>query len=114
MPRGRGRVQYEDVVEGVGPVAVRGSEVHVRYSLQLHRGETIESDKHYTFRVGHRQVVAGLDYGVEGMRVGGTRRIRVGPHLAYRDAGVPGRIPPDALLEFTVLLLSAKSPAPLL
>lgn len=53
-------------------------------------------------------MVAGLEYGVEGMREGGTRRIRVGPHLAYRDAGVPTTIPPNAVLEFKVLLLSVK------
>ena len=33
-----------------------------------------------------------------GMRAGGFREVLVSPHLAYRDAGVPGRIPPGALL----------------
>jgi FKBP-type peptidyl-prolyl cis-trans isomerase len=110
MARGRGRVEFEDLVEGVGPPASRGAEVQIRYTLQLNRGETLAADTLCTFRVGKRQVVAGLDYGVEGMKVGGTRLIRVGPHLAYRSNGVPGRIPPDALLVFTVLLLSVQRP----
>jgi FKBP-type peptidyl-prolyl cis-trans isomerase len=43
------------------------------------------------------------------MRAGGKRLIRVGPHLAYRDGGVPGTIPANALLEFRVSLLSVRS-----
>jgi FKBP-type peptidyl-prolyl cis-trans isomerase len=54
-------------------------------------------------------VIAGLEYGVEGMRAGGKRRIRVGPHLAYRDGGVPDTIPANAVLEFRVALLSVRS-----
>jgi FKBP-type peptidyl-prolyl cis-trans isomerase len=53
-------------------------------------------------------VVAGLEYGVEGMRAGGKRRIRIGPHLAYRDKGVPDTIPANAVLEFRVSLLSVQ------
>ena len=52
---------------------------------------------------------AGLFYGVEGMKVGGTRRIRVAPHLAYRGDGVPGVVPPNALLTVEVQILSARA-----
>jgi FKBP-type peptidyl-prolyl cis-trans isomerase len=49
---------------------------------------------------------AGLFYGVEGMRVGRTRRLRIAPHLAYRETGVPGVIPPNALVIVEVEVLS--------
>lgn len=62
-----------------------------------------------SFRIGERRVIAGLEYGVEGMRAGGKRLIRVGPHLAYRDAGVPDTIPANAVVEFRVSLLSVRS-----
>jgi hypothetical protein len=39
------------------------------------------------------------------MRVGGERRLRVAPHLAYRDQGIPGVVPVRAVLEFHVTLL---------
>jgi FKBP-type peptidyl-prolyl cis-trans isomerase len=40
------------------------------------------------------------------MRVGGRRRLCVGPHLAYREKGVPGLIPPNAKAVFEVELLA--------
>lgn len=108
MKRGRGGVEYEDLETGTGSLAERGCAVEVEYSLFLNRGECVEENQRSSFRIGERRVVAGLEYGVEGMREGGKRRIRVGPHLAYRDAGVPTTIPPNAVLEFKVLLLSVK------
>ena len=55
-----------------------------------------------TFVVGERKIIAGLSQGVEGMYVGGHRRLCVGRHLAYRDRGVPGIVPPNAKLIFDV------------
>ena len=43
---------------------------------------------------------------VEGMCVGGRRRLRMGPHLAYRDRGLPAVVPPNAKLTFDVELLA--------
>jgi FKBP-type peptidyl-prolyl isomerase-like protein len=59
-----------------------------------------------TLRVDRVSMFAGLFYGVEGMRVGGTRRLRVAPHLAYREAGLPGIIPPNALLTVEIEIVS--------
>ena len=57
--------------------------------------------------VHRRSLINGLFYGVEGMRVGGTRRLAIAPHLGYGERGVPGVVPPDAALtaEITVLAL---------
>jgi FKBP-type peptidyl-prolyl cis-trans isomerase len=64
---------------------------------------------HVTFRLAERNVIAGLRYGVEGMLSGGRRRVRVGPHLAYRDVGVPERVPADAVLVFDIRLLAVRN-----
>ena len=104
MERGRGGVEFEDLAVGEGAVAERGAEVEVVYTLALNRGDIVQADQPYAFRIGRREVVAGLQYGVEGMRAGGERRIRVGPHLGYRDQQVPG-VPPNAVLEFRVKLV---------
>ena len=105
MKSGRGGVQYEDLREGQGAPAQRGCVVEIRYDLFLNRGDKIQENQTTSFRIGDRNVIAGLDYGVEGMRQGGERRVRVGPHLAYREEGVPGVVPPDAVLEFHVTLV---------
>jgi len=107
MKRGRGGVQYEDLVMGDGDVVDHNSKVEVVYTLSLNRGDVIQRDMRCEFRPAERNVIAGLGYGVEGMRVGGKRRIRVGPHLGYREVGVPERVPANAVLIFEVSLLGA-------
>jgi hypothetical protein len=61
-----------------------------------------------SLRVDREFMFAGLFYGVEGMRVGGTRRIRVAPHLGYREAGVPGVVPPNALLTVEIHVVAER------
>ena len=53
----------------------------------------------------HESTSEVVFYGVEGMRIGGTRRLEIAPHLAYGERGVPGSIPPNAMLivEITIL-----------
>jgi FKBP-type peptidyl-prolyl cis-trans isomerase len=105
MKRGRGGVEYEDVKLGEGPTAHRGAKVEVRFDLFLDRGDLVQENQHYAFRVGKRRAIPGLEYGVEGMRVGGERRLRIAPHLAYRDQAIAGLVPARAVLEFHVTLL---------
>ena len=56
-------------------------------------------------RIDRRSLVNGLFYGVEGMHVGGMRRLKIAPRLAYGERGVPGIVPPNAVItaEITVL-----------
>ena len=91
---------------GAGPPVQRHVYYDVRLRMWLSRGEPVRwstpwgllnyarvEDEGTTLftrlRVNRECMFAGLFYGVEGMRVGGTRRLRVAPHLAYRDAGLP-------------------------
>ena len=62
-----------------------------------------------TLRVDRVFMFPGLFYGVEGMRVGGTRRVRVAPHLAYREAGIAGVIPPHALLTVEIEIVARRA-----
>ena len=54
------------------------------------------------FRVDREFLFDGLFYGIEGMRVGGTRLLEIAPHLAFRERGVPGIIPANAVLRVEV------------
>jgi hypothetical protein len=62
-------------------------------------------------RIDRRSLVNGLFYGVEGMRVGGMRRLEIAPHMAYGERGVPGVIPPNALLVAEITVLEGHSSA---
>jgi FKBP-type peptidyl-prolyl cis-trans isomerase len=104
---GRG-IRIEEVELGEGPVAARGRRVSVRYDGFLSRGDAFQRGVVATFTLGRREVIAGLEYGVEGMRAGGRRRVRVSPHLGYGGRGVPGVVPASAVLLFDVELLSVE------
>ena len=64
-------------------------------------GETLVAD----LRIDRENLVNGLFYGVQGMHVGGTRKLKIAPHLAYGERGLPDRIPANAVIiaEVTVL-----------
>ena len=49
-------------------------------------------------RINRAQIISGLFYGVEGMKIGGTRKLKISPHLAYGEKGLPGIIPENATL----------------
>lgn len=51
-----------------------------------------------TIVLGRRQAIAGVEHALMGMKVGGYRKVRISPHLAYRDKGIPDLIPPEAVL----------------
>jgi len=51
-----------------------------------------------TVMLGRREVIAGVEHALIGMKVGGYRKLRISPRLAYRDKGLPDLIPPHAVL----------------
>ena len=102
-------LQFEDTAIGTGPEAVAGKGVEVHYTGTLADGTKFDSshdrDQPFSFRLGAKQVIAGWDEGVAGMKVGGTRQLIIPGNLAYGARGVAGVIPPNAQLTFVVELL---------
>jgi len=105
-----------DQVAGTGDLAVRGATVEVHYTGWLHvkgkRGakfdSSLDSGEPFSFKLGGGEVIEGWDRGVEGMRVGGKRELIIPPELGYGSAGSPPEIPPNAMLDFEIQLLSVK------
>ena len=58
----------------------------------------------FSFALGYGQVIAGWDIGLDGMKVGGTRRLVIPPEVAYGAAG-SGQIPGNATLVFDIQLI---------
>lgn len=84
--------------------AAPGRNVSVRYTGWLANGTSFDTGT-YPFVLGTRQVIAGWDEGIAGMRVGERRRLLIPPALGYGAAG-SGPIPGNAVLVFDVELLS--------
>ena len=66
---------------------------------------SLDRGKPLSFVLGKGQVIQGWDKGVQGMKVGGKRKLTVPPELGYGTRGFPGAIPPNATLVFEVELL---------
>lgn len=105
-------LRYTDEVIGDGPIAEKGSSVSVHYTGWLTDGTKFDSSRDrgtpFQFRLGAGQVIRGWDEGVEGMRVGGKRKLTIPPALGYGAAGAGGVIPPNATLVFEVELLGVQ------
>jgi hypothetical protein len=118
----RSGIKVLDDIPGDGPKVQRQHVYLVRLKLWLNKGdpvkwqspsglidrarleddgETLISD----LRIDRENLISGLFYGIEGMCIGGTRKLKISPHLAYGKRGIPGIIPEDAVIiaEFTVL-----------
>lgn len=113
------QLQVTDLTVGSGAEAVAGKHVTVHYSGWLYdpaqpdmKGKPFDSSREagrpFTFALGAGQVIAGWDQGVQGMKVGGQRRLVIPHPLAYGESGAGGVIPPRASLVFDVELLDVR------
>ena len=105
-------LKYQDVKQGTGDVATAGKNVSVHYTGWLTNGTKFDSSKDrgqpFEFPLGGGRVIRGWDEGVQGMKVGGVRKLTIPPELGYGARGAGGVIPPNATLVFEVELLGVK------
>jgi peptidylprolyl isomerase len=104
-------LEITDIWEGDGKVAAAGATVKVHYvgvaystgeefDASWNRGEPLE------FRLGVGQVIQGWDQGVQGMKVGGRRKLVIPPGLGYGSRGAGSSIKPNETLIFVCDLVS--------
>jgi FKBP-type peptidyl-prolyl cis-trans isomerase FkpA len=109
----------DDRTVGTGAEARPGMAVSVHYTGWLYdpaasdkRGKKFDSSKDrgepFQFQLGGREVIAGWDEGVAGMKVGGTRVLTIPSNMGYGARGAGNDIPPNSALVFEVELLGVK------
>ncbi len=118
IKRLRNGIDLLDEREGAGRPAAKGDRVVYNLRIFLNKGDEVllnerqaeylpeamirTEDGHrfvnHETALGRRQTIAGIEHSLEGMKPGGYRKVRVSPHLAYRDQGLTDFIPPNAVL----------------
>lgn len=113
-----------DEREGAGQPAQKGDRVIYNCRIFLNKGDEVmlnakqvdqlpkdlirviagESFVDHGTVLGSRHTIAGVEHALMGMKAGGYRKVRIGPHLAYRDKGIPDLIPPGAVLVVEIWL----------
>ena len=113
-------------IPGTGDLVRRQHNYRIRLRMWLNKGDPVRwqaasgpvgaawlEDEGATLmteaRIDRHTFVNGLFYGIDGMRVGGMRRLEIAPHLAYGGRGVPGIIPAGAVLTAEITILEAVS-----
>eukprot|EP01041_Mallomonas_annulata_P007190 gene7190-14657_t len=98
-----------DFILGSGIEPKLGSKIKMNYEGLLPDGTMFDSNlkrtKPFIIRKGVGQVIRGLDLGLDGMRIGGSREIIIPSKLGYGDDGLGDAIPGGATLIFRVTLL---------
>ncbi|OMP02488.1 hypothetical protein COLO4_11054 [Corchorus olitorius] len=84
---------YCDVIVGSGVEAPRAELINIHYTARFGDGTVFDSSykraRPLTMRIGVGKVIKGLDQGIGGgegvppMLVGGKRKLKIPPHLAY-------------------------------
>lgn len=104
----KGGLVIEDIKVGNGLEAKSGQKVAVYYEGRLQKNnKKFDQSKNgpgFKFHLGAGEVIKGWDVGVQGMKIGGKRRLTVPAHMAYGKGGSPPVIPPNSTLVFEVEL----------
>lgn len=106
------KLSTTDSVVGTGAAAKLGDTVAILYKGSLQNGTVFDSseahkNKPLIFALGSHKVIPGMEQGIVGMKVGGTRIIVIPPALGYGARGY-GPIPSNETITFKVQLLGIK------
>jgi FKBP-type peptidyl-prolyl cis-trans isomerase (trigger factor) len=116
--RRKSGIKLLDEREGAGEPAKKGDRLIYNLKIYLNKGDEVPLNERqaeylpesmlrqengcrlvdHSLTLGRRQAIAGVEYSLAGMKVGGYRKVRLSPHLAYRNQGLDGLIPANSVL----------------
>ena len=109
-------LQITDTSEGTGASPKTGQTCVMHYTGWLYKDgakgakfdSSVDRGTPFEFTIGVGQVIKGWDDGVQGMKVGGRRKLVIPANLAYGDRGAGGVIAPGESLIFVCDLLGVR------
>ena len=124
-------IKLLDETEGDGKSAIKGDHIVYNTKIFLNQGDEIllnaaqlknlpahmirdEGGYHFinhSITLGKREAIAAIEHSLIGMKEGGYRKVRASPHLAYREKGIPGLIPANAVLVIELWLRTINADA---
>jgi len=121
----RSGISLIEDVPGDGAAVERQHIYQLRLKMWLHKGEPIRWDRPWgmidrarleddgetlitDLRIDRENLFAGLFQGIDGMRIGGKRKLKISPHLAYGEAGIPGKIPARAVIIVEIEIITER------
>eukprot|EP00592_Proboscia_alata_P008724 CAMPEP_0194358292 /NCGR_PEP_ID=MMETSP0174-20130528/5546_1 /TAXON_ID=216777 /ORGANISM="Proboscia alata, Strain PI-D3" /LENGTH=199 /DNA_ID=CAMNT_0039128557 /DNA_START=79 /DNA_END=678 /DNA_ORIENTATION=- len=102
-------VAKKDTVKGDGEISKKGDILTIDYVGRLLQSGTEFDKGTMAFKLGDGNVIPGWEQGLEGLRVGGKRTLKIPPNLAYGERGAGDVIPGNADLSFECELKSVGS-----
>ena len=107
-------LKTEDLTPGDGPTVKAGDCLVMKYYGTLAKDgkkfdENFSTTTALQFKLGAGQVIKGWDKGLEGMKVGGMRRVEIPAAQAYGEQSPSPEIPANSDLVFVVKLVKIKS-----
>ncbi|MCC9307522.1 FKBP-type peptidyl-prolyl cis-trans isomerase [Kitasatospora sp. RB6PN24] len=104
-------LEITDIEVGTGAEAKAGDMVEVHYAgVTFETGEEFDASwnrgQTFKFPLGKGRVIKGWDEGVQGMKVGGRRKLVIPAHKAYGNQSPSPLIPAGSTLIFVVDLIN--------
>jgi FKBP-type peptidyl-prolyl cis-trans isomerase FkpA len=115
LPQGPATLQITELAVGEGTEAANGRTAFIGYRIfrfdpngtDLKGAEIPQSTNTFSWVVGSNGAIVGMSQGVQGMKVGGRRRLIIPPSLAYGAGGsTDGTIRPNEWIVFEIDLLA--------
>jgi FKBP-type peptidyl-prolyl cis-trans isomerase len=102
-------LQYRIITKGNGPKPKKGDSVYVEYKGMFADSTVFDSSGSKPVLLDLEKTIPGFAEGIRLMNSGSTYQFFIPPNLAYGSQGALPRIPPNAVLIFTVKLEKIKN-----
>ena len=114
------KLSYNESIEILSEVQGLGDKIKNHYKVSVHYVGTLEDgtefdnsykrNQPFEFQIGIRKIIPGWEIALMGMQVGGKKKFKVPPSLAYGSSGAGDLIPPNSSLTFDVEIINIKPP----